>query len=320
MRTFSTLVTLPALLLFACGEDPEPVIAPITDAQASVAVANILCRTADQAKLPCIVDGAVITMGTATMQATVAVTHFQTLPGRSIGMGSTAQKLPGEAQVELKIGLLIEGEAAPGLDVDITAAESDVDLGAARAAVLEAAVQRWAVGYGLAVIDGMTSTDANPALASLGLKVPGQPLGAFTATAAYPMLGMRGGKLDPKASAGMAPAMTSMLKALEPFTEGLAPTGVHSIRVVAKLGGTGGPGPCGILPPIPAPGSDASVSIVPLEGEVQVDGKKVGDICALSETVAWPLPPAQSQLEWEQFVVLVPSSGAEPRPELEPAK
>ena len=305
------LATLPTLLLLACGAEPAPTIAPITDAEASNAVANMLCRTAAQAKLPCMAEGAIITLGPNTLEATAKVTHFQTLPGRTIGMGSTAQQIPGEAQLELTIGLRVHDKAAPGLNVNVTEAASDVDLNQARAAALEAAVQRWAVGYGLAVVDGMSGSNASPSLGSLGLQVPRQTVGEFTASTGYPMLGITGGKLDPKAAAGMAPAMTSMLNALAPFTEGLTPDGVHSVRVLAKLGGPGGPGPCGILPPIPAPGSDASFSIVPLAGEVQVDGEPVGNICALSEAVAWPLPPAKAQLTWEQFIVLVPGTIAE---------
>ena len=85
----------------------------------------------------------------------------------------------------------------------------------------------------------------------------------------------------------------------------IEPKGLHSVLVNATLGGSGPPGPCGLVPPV-ALASGATASIVPLSGVVEVDGEATGTICEMSEAVAWPLPPAGVQLQWEQFVVLRP--------------
>ena len=111
----------------------------------------------------------------------------------------------------------------------------------------------------------------------------------------------------------MGANVQSMVAALGPFTEDLSTEGLHTVQVKARLGGGGPPGPCGILPPIAmTPG--ATSSIVPLEGQVLVDGQPGGDICALSEPVAWPLPADGALLEWDQLAVMgvVPAKGGSP--------
>ena len=71
-------------------------------------------------------------------------------------------------------------------------------------------------------------------------------------------------------------------------------------------GGGGENGDCPIIPPVTmTPGE--TVNLVPLRGTVEVDGVAVGDICALSGPVAWPLPKGGALLEWEQVVIIGPA-------------
>ncbi|MFT5681109.1 MAG: hypothetical protein ACI8RZ_002015, partial [Myxococcota bacterium] len=176
---------------------------------------------------------------------------------------------------------------------------SEVNLGAARGAALDQLLQRLMVGYGLAALDAAIGSGA-PTLAGVGMAVEPTSLEGATVWAAYPMLSGVG--LDPSTGSRMGPTVSSMASALTPYLAGLE-AGLHSVEVAALLGGAGGPGPCGLLPPVVAvPGS--AVSMVRLEGTVLVDGQATGDICTMSETVAWPLPRSNASLRWQQYSVV----------------
>jgi len=292
-----TSLMIALLPLIGCGSEPAPTVDPITSAEASAAAARIFCEASTQAGGTCAADGAVATIGEHTVELTVTVKDFVALNSRSLGVGSSAQQIPGEVQLVADVGVSVDGK--PVATLDFTHAANDVDLTVARTAVLEELIQRWMVGYGLAALDAVGG-DGAPALAGVGMKVAPVALEGATAWSAYPMLSGQG--LDPKTGGRMAPQVTSMAKGLGPYVEGLAP-GLHSVHIKAELGGPGGPGACGILPPVAAaPG--ASISMVRLVGEVKVDGAAGADICELSETVAWPLPKSQVQLTWEQFFVV----------------
>ncbi len=155
------------------------------------------------------------------------------------------------------------------------------------------------VGYGLAALDAAAGGEA-AALAGVGMEVAPAELGSARVYAAYPMLSGVG--LDPATGGRMAPQVASMAAALGPYAEGLGP-GLHSVWITAELGGPGGPGPCGLLPPAAvSPGSSARV--LRLEGTVRIDGTPGADICAISEGVSWPLPQGEEPITWEQFFVL----------------
>ena len=120
---------------------------------------------------------------------------------------------------------------------------------------------------------------------------------------AYPVV--KGQGFDPSVVKRMAPQVQSVARNVGVYLEGADLTQLHAVKVVAKLGGGGAPGPCGIVPPTAmTPGM--SVSIVPLQGSIFVDGVEKGDICTLSEPVAWPLPQGGALLEWTQVVVVGP--------------
>jgi len=292
------LTALPVLtVLFACGGEPAPTVDPITSAEASAAAARIFCEASTQAGGTCAAEGGVATIGAHKVELAVTIKDFVALNSRSLGVGSSAQQIPGEVQLVADVGVSVDGAAVSTLD--FTHAANDVDMAVARAAVLDELLQRWMVGYGLAALDAVGGEGA-PALAGVGMEVAPAALEGATAWAAYPMLS--GSGLDPKTGGRMAPQVSSMAKALGPYVEGMKP-GLHSVHVKAELGGPGGPGACGILPPVVA-GPGASVSMVRLAGDVTVDGAAGADICALSEAVAWPLPKGEVKLAWEQFFVV----------------
>ncbi len=162
--------------------------------------------------------------------------------------------------------------------------------------------ERWVVAHGLAVLDAASGDATAPVLASVGLQVPAQDLGDLHAWAGYPKL--RGKGLEPDIVRKMAPQVKSMLAALGPFAEDLSSDRLHSVQVQAILGGSGAPGPCGIMPSSISIAPGSSSSIVPLAGEVRVDGQVKKTICELSEPVAWPLPAGSALLQWEQTAVL----------------
>ena len=288
------------LVLLACSsEHPGVEVPPITDGEASEAAAAVICEAAAEARMDCVAAGSVATLGEVKLETVASVEGFVTLEPRTIGMGASAQQIPGEVQLVLAIALAVDG--APLMTVDVSVAAQDVDLDKARSAVLDQAVERWMVGYGLAVLDAVAEDPTAPALASVGMQVPAQSSGAMRAWAAYPML--RGQNLDPSTASGLGAGVQSMLGALSPYLDTIDLEGLHSVRVNASLGGSGPPGPCGLVPPV-ALASGATASIVPLSGVVEVDGEATGTICEMSEAVAWPLPPAGVVLEWEQFMVL----------------
>lgn len=290
-------LTAAALVLVSCSsEPPAPAVAPIDSAEASAAAARLICEAAELAGSTCSASGAIATLGEHTLEASVAVTGFVVVEGRTIGMGSTKQTIPGEVQLSTDVVLSLDGTTL--LTMPFSQSASEVSLSASRAAVLEALLQRVMVGYGLAALDAAIGAGA-PALAGVGMTVEPAAIEGATVWAAYPMLSGVG--LDPSTGARMAPAVASMASALGPFLAGLE-AGPHSVAVTASLGGSGGPGPCGLLPPVSAvPGS--AVSMVRLEGSVVVDGQATGDICTLSEAVSWPLPASGSALSWQQFFV-----------------
>ncbi len=309
-------------MLMACTE-PTPIIAPIDGDEASVDAARIFCEAAAQASIPCEaaergsagLQNGVVTLGDHELTIRVSVESFITLEPRSIGMGT--ELLPGEAQLVATITLAVDGKFL--FAVDLSHAASDVDLAVARAKVLDETLQRWMVGYGVAALDALNGDPASPALGALGMEVPAAKLGGYTVWAAYPML--KGKGLDPSVGAAMGPSVGSMTGALDAylspdhvdapspdytFTSRATEDGLHALHIVATLGGPGGPGECGILPPVSlVPG--ATVNIVRLEGEVVVDGAPIGTICSLSEPVAWPLPTGETTVTWEQFAVATDS-------------
>ena len=276
------------LLLVACGTQPAtPDIAPFTEAEAAEAAAQTICAAAHQAGQPCAASGSTATMAKHTLELGATVNSFLTLDPRTIGYGDDAEKIPGEVQLSVTLSLSVDG--ATLLTEEQSHAASDADLPLARAKALDEWAQRWVAAYGLATLDAVAGDASAPAL------------GELHAWAAYPVLHGQG--FDPKIANKMAPYVKSMLAALGPFTEGLTTEGLHTVQVKARLGGGGAPGPCGILPPVSmTPG--VTVSIVPLHGEVLVDGQPTGDICTLSEPVAWPLPQGNARLEWDQLAVL----------------
>ena len=224
------------------------------------------------------------------------MTGFVVVEGRTIGMGSTKQQIPGEVQLTVDVTLSVDGTTL--LTMPFSQSANEVNLSASRGAVLETLLQRVMVGYGLAVLDAVIGAGA-PALAGVGMTVEPAALEDATVWAAYPMLSGVG--LDPSTGSRMAPAVSSMAGALAPYLAGLE-AGLHSVAVSTVLGGSGGPGPCGLLPPVSAvPGS--AVSMVRLEGSVVVDGQAIGDICTMSEAVSWPLPRGDVSLSWQQFFV-----------------
>ena len=284
-------------LLLACSSEPTVEVAPITDAEASEAAAAIICEAAAEAELECTTDGANALVAGATVTPAVHVSGFVALPGTTIGMGASAQEIPGETQLTGDLTLAVDGVDL--FTTSISHAASDLDPEVARQKVLDEAVERWMVANGLPVLDALADDADAGALKSVGMAAPAGGDETFSAWGAYPVL--RGQGLDPKTSSRMGPGLTSMLAAMAPYVDGLEP-GLHSVLVEAKLGGSGGPGPCGVLPPMVTSGQ--STSIVPLSGSVTVDGQVTGSICDLSEAVAWPLPPSGSTIEWDQRVIV----------------
>lgn len=295
-------------LLFACGTEPtvvEP--APIEPAEVAAAAASTLCSAATQAGFACKAEGSSATLGERKLELSAVVASYITMAPSSFGRGEEAQQFPGEIQLGVELGLAVDG--APLLTVEQAHAASDPELAVARAKVLDELVQRWAVTHGSAVLDALGGDPASPVLASLGLKTQASPHGEIYAWAGFPVL--RGRGFDPKTASKMGPSVQSMLDALGPFTEGLSADGLHTVQVESRLGGGGAPGPCGILPPV-SMNPDVTTTIVPLSGQVLVDGVASGNICSLSEPVAWALPPAGSVLEWDQLFVVGVGTAAAP--------
>jgi len=307
------------LMLIACSGEAAPAIAPIDSEEASTAAAAVFCEAAAQASIACESgDNGTVTLGDHELTTRVSVESFITLEPRSIGMGASSQQIPGEAQLIATITLAVDGKFLHALK--LSHAASDVDLEVARARVLDETLQRWMVGYGLAALDALNGDVTAPALGALGLEVPATQHGGYRVWAAYPML--KGKALDPSVGSRMGPGVGSMTGALGvylpaefvalpspdySFTSSATEDGLHTLFITATLGGPGGPGECGILPPVsPVPG--ATVRIVRLEGEVLVDGESTGTICSLSDPVAWPLPTGETTVTWEQFVVLAPGT------------
>ncbi|MFT5679410.1 MAG: hypothetical protein ACI8RZ_000314 [Myxococcota bacterium] len=291
-------LTAAVLMLVSCtNEPPTPAVVPIENAEASAAAALLICEAAELAGASCIASGATATLGEHTIEVPINVTGFVVVEGRTLGMGSSKQKIPGEVQLSADVALSLDGTTL--LTMSLSESASEVNLGVARDAALDQLLQRLMVGYGLAALDATIGSGA-PTLAGVGMTVEPASLEGATVWAAYPMLSGVG--LDPSTGSRMGPTVSSMASALTPYLAGLE-AGLHSVEVAALLGGAGGPGPCGLLPPVVAvPGS--AVSMVRLEGTVLVDGQATGDICTMSETVAWPLPRSNASLRWQQYFVV----------------
>ncbi len=294
--------------LLACNtEPPPPAVAPLTADQVAAQVATAFCLSANMAWKDCAAQGATARYGGHEVGFDATVTSFTALPGKTIGMGTAKQDIPGEVQVGFTVTVSVDGRAV--LTGPVSHAASDPDLEAARAKVLDEGAQRFVVGQALGLVDALSGQPTSGALASTGLEVPPVELGegAWRGFASYPVI--RGRGLDPDMVKKLAPQVRSVVRAVEPLLEGLPPQ-VHVVKVDAKLGGGGGPGPCGIVPPVVVT-TGASVSIVPLAGTVSVDGTPLPDgekpaICALSESVAWPLPQGGAVMEWTQIVAVAP--------------
>lgn len=299
---------LPLLALLACDTSPPaPEVAPASADEIAAAAAGMFCTAATQAALPCTATGAEATLAGGAVRLSATIESFLALPGKTIGMGSSAQALPGEVQVAARI--TASTTDGPLVTVLVEASGSDPKLDAARAAAIEAVAQRYMVGAGLAVLDAVSASPTAAALASVGMDVPPTPIGetGHTAWAAYPVL--KGHGFDPKLASKLGPGVRTMVAALGPFVGDTAAGGLHAVHIRATLGGGGENGPCPIIPPVTmAPGE--TVHLVPLKGTVEVDGVATGDICALSEPVAWPLPKGGALLEWEQVVIIGPAPAA----------
>lgn len=245
-------------------------------------------------------------MGDRSLDLGVSPTDFVVLPPMSIGMSSQAQVVAGEVQAGFEVAVAIDGNPLKwGAPVQTTG--SDPDLGLARAEALDLAAQRWVASSGLALLDALAGGDGAPALAGVGFQAAPASHGAVRAYAAFPQL--RGQGLEPKLSFRMGPNVALMGRALGPYLADLAPVRVHFVVVRAKLGGGGPPGACGILPPL-AMGEGVVSAIVPLAGDVVVDGGASQSVCPLSEAVSWPLPGGGVSLEWEQVFVVAPVAQA----------
>ncbi len=291
-------------LLIACGGEralPEP--PPIEPGEVASAAATTLCSAATQAGLACAAAGPVAKLGEHKLELSATVSSYITMAPSSFGRGEEAQQFPGEIQLGVELALAVDG--APLLTVEQAHSASDGDLAVARATVLDELVQRWTVTHGSAVLDAVVGDTAAPVLDSLGMKTQASAQGDLFAWAGYPVL--RGRGFDPKTASKMGASVQSMLDSLGPYTQGLSPDGLHTVQVLARLGGGGSPGPCGILPPV-SMNPDVTTTIVPLAGQVLVDGVVSGDICSLSEPVAWALPPGSNALEWDQLFVIGPGS------------
>ncbi len=292
-------------LLLACSTEPSvPPPPPVTEAELAEAVAAAICKAATQAEKACSVEGARADFGWKALDIEVTGLSWLTLDPTTLGHGDQAERFPGEAQLSATIGLGVDGKPLLATPQAHTAA--DLDLGVARNKVLDELSQRWVVTHASAVMDALLGDTSAPVISSLGMNVPAQPQGALHAWAGYPVL--RGKGFDPGIANKLGPSLQTMLANLDAFTEGLS-EGLHTVVVEARLGGAGAPGPCGIIPPV-AMSPGATTSIVPFSGRVLVDGEPVGDICALSEPVAWPLPPKGAVLEWDQLAVLAPAQAA----------
>ena len=290
-------------LLFACGSEPDvPAPAAVQPDELASAAAASICTAALQVGMDCTVTGPVADIGSHRLEVGVSDLSWITFEPSSIGRGPDAQHFPGEAQLAATMSLSIDG--ATLFSIEQAHAVSDQDLQVARAKVIDELSQRWVVTQVSAVMDASYGNPKAPVLASLGMNALAQPQGELYAWGGYPVL--RGRGFDPGMANKLGPSVQTMLASIGPFVGGLSADTLHVVQVQAKLGGSGAPGPCGIIPPVSmAPGT--STSIVPFAGQVLVDGKAMGDICAISEPVNWPLPPKGTQLEWDQFIVLGPS-------------
>jgi hypothetical protein len=230
------------------------------------------------------------------------VLEFVPVSPRTIG----GQLIPGEVKLTLEIGLSRNGQALPALDRQVSEAVGRTDMDEARAATLEAAVQTWAVAYGLAMLDALAQAPDAPSLASVGIEAPAQQVGPFMAWGAHPVLRSTSGPVDAKTTSKFGPSVVSLLAGLTPFTEDIDPGTVHSIEVRARLNTADAP--CSVLPSMSQAMSGQTVKSMPLAGEVLVDGQPGGDICELVESVNWPRPGSGSALLWDQYVVLAPSA------------
>lgn len=316
MRTAAARLLLPALVaastlsLTACEtEPPAPAVAEATAEELSAELARVFCLSANLVWQDCSFSGDTAAFQGRAVRFGAAPTSFMVLEGKTIGMGSSKQEIPGEVQLGFEAWIEVDGRRL--IAGKVSHAASDADLDQARAKAMDEAAQRFVVGHGTALVDALIAQPGAPALAGLGLDAAPQRVGetAWQGWASYPVV--KGQGFDPSVVKKMAPQVRSMVREVGPYLEGLAPDGVHAVKIVAKLGGGGAPGPCGIVPPTTvAPGM--TVSIVPLAGEVFVNGEARGDICTLSEPVAWPLPQGGATLEWTQVIVVAP---AQPDPE-----
>ncbi len=295
-------------LLFACGSEPAiPAPEAVAPDELATAAAAAICTAATQVGMDCTATGAVADIGWRRLEVGVSELSWMTFDPSSIGRGPDAQHFPGEVQLSAMMSLSIDGAVLFSLEQ--AHAVSDQDLHVARAKVIDELSQRWVVTQISAVMDASSGDPKAPVLASLGMKAKAQAQGELYAWGGYPVL--RGRGFDPGMANKLGPSVQTMLASIGPYVQDLSADTLHVVQVKAKLGGGGAPGPCGIIPPVSmAPGT--STSIVPLAGQVLVDGQPTGDICAISEPVNWPLPPSGTQLEWDQFIVLAPNQAGAP--------
>ena len=288
------------LLLLACsGSEPTLELAPITPTEASEEIVQQLCAAAVSGAVACKKAGSqAIVPERAELDIAVVIDSFTALPGRTIGMGASAQKLPGEVTVAATVQLSVEGKEL--MSTELSASGSDVDPELAREAALDALAQRFVVGHGVAVLDAVVGSPEARTVRALSLEAPAAVHGEHGVWTSYPMLGAQG--VDPNSVRNHSTIAQALMANLGSFLEQLEPGGLHTLEVQARLGGGGAPGRCPILPKMMVPGS--TVSAVPFEGVVLLDGQPTGDICELATTVNWPLPPQGATLEWTQVMVV----------------
>lgn len=312
----ASVLLLPVLLGLAACETtpPPPEVAPVEAAEVATVAAEVFCRSANMVWQDCSAEGPVASFQGSSVTFESSKPSFVALPPKTIGMGSATEEVPGEIQLSFELSIAVDGN--PLISGKVSHAASDPDLEAARVKAIDESAQRFIVGHGLGVIDALIGQPSSAALNSLGMSAEPQAIGdtPWRAYPAYPVV--KGQGFDPSVVKKMAPQVQSMAREVSAYLAGEMEGGqegtLHAVKVEAKLGGSGSPGPCGIVPPTVIT-SGSSVSIVPLEGTVFVDGVKAVDgaivagkpgICGLSEPVAWPLPVGGAVLEWTQVVVL----------------
>ncbi len=297
------------LLLLACsGSEPSADLRPVTNEEATESLVHELCRAATEGAIPCEPTPTRAVIGGHDVDLSVEVTHFTVLPGRTIGMGASAEKIPGEVQLGGMLTLSVDGREL--IRTELSEAGSDVDPTLAREAAVRDLSQRFVVGYGLGVLDALVGAPEARAARGVGLQAPMVQHGPRGVWTSHPMMAAQG--VNPDSVRDQGAVARSLMAAIGPFLDEIEGEGLHSVEVRARLGGGGANGRCPILPQIMVPG--ATVSAVPFEGVVHIDQGPSGDICTLGTTVNWPLPPQGATLEWTQVMIVGAAPGAAPAP------